>query len=76
LNLSRLSVLKAELEFAESDKERIEILEKIVALSREVEEACQATRASNAVLFDARDKRLRAETALEQAKAHATAHPK
>jgi len=75
LNHAKLSVLNAELEFAESDKERIGILEKIVALSREVEEAYQDSRASRAVLLDARDRRLRAEIALEQAKAHATAAP-
>jgi outer membrane protein TolC len=77
---AKLSVLNAELELAESDKERIGIHEKIVALSREVEQAIdqlyQTGRIPQPDLSNAKKKRLEAEIALEQAKAKATTHSK
>jgi eukaryotic-like serine/threonine-protein kinase len=73
---AKLLVLNAELDLAESDKERIGILERIVTLSREVEKAIdqlyQMGRVTRPDFLDARDKRLKAEIALERAKGKAT----
>jgi WD40 repeat protein len=75
LDEAKLSLLNAELDLAESDKERVAILEKIVALSRKIEKAMdglhQMGRVTRPQLLDARDKRLKAEIALERAKASA-----
>jgi WD40 repeat protein/predicted Ser/Thr protein kinase len=78
---AKLAVLNAKLELAESDKERIAIHEKIVAYSKEIEQAIdrlyQIGRITKPELLKAEQKRLEAEAALEQAKAKAaTQHSK
>jgi outer membrane protein TolC len=74
------ALLDAELEQCESDKERIKVLEEIVALSKESERnAVQRYKTGAATQSDAlmaTAGRLDAEIALERAKSKATAQPK
>jgi hypothetical protein len=69
---AREAVLKAELDLCESDRERVAVLEKLVAAAKEGEErlaaVVQAGQASHAVLVEAKLKRLEVEIALQRAK--------
>jgi RNA polymerase sigma factor (sigma-70 family) len=66
------AVLKAELDLCESDKERVAVLEKMVASAKMSEETAaamvQSGQASPTSLLEAKLKRLEAEIALERAK--------
>jgi tetratricopeptide (TPR) repeat protein/thiol-disulfide isomerase/thioredoxin len=77
---ARLLVLRAELELCDSDRERVAIHEKIVALAKETEETrasqYKARRLSHSDLLTAKANRLEAEVALERAKAKAAAPKK
>ena len=77
---ARLMVLRAQLELCDSDRERVAVHEKIVALAKETEEMqtlrYQAARLSHSDLLMAKANRLEAEVALERAKAKAAAPQK
>jgi tetratricopeptide (TPR) repeat protein/thiol-disulfide isomerase/thioredoxin len=77
---AKLLVLRAELELCDSDRERVAIHEKIVALAKETEETrasqYKAQRLSHSDLLTAKANRLEAEVALERAKAKAAAPKK
>jgi outer membrane protein TolC len=72
---AKLAVLQAELELAESDRERVTVLEKVVAVQKEIETIVQthfkAARAGQIDVLRAKANRLDAEIALERAKAKA-----
>ena len=73
-------VLLAELDLCDSDRERVGIHEKIVALAKGMEEITdtrfKAGRAQHTDLLKARADRLNAEIALERARAKAATQPK
>ncbi len=77
---AKLLVLRAELELCDSDRERVAVHEKIVALAKETEEMqtlrYKAARLSHSDLLTAKANRLEAEVALERAKAKAAAPQK
>jgi hypothetical protein len=72
LLLAKEAVFKAELDLCESDKERLAVLEKMVALTKEHEEVVakmiQSGGLPNRALVEAKLKRLEAEIALERPK--------
>jgi hypothetical protein len=74
---ARLLVLRAELELCDSDRERVAVHEKIVAMAKEIEETLagyyKAQRLLHSDLLTAKANRLEAEVALERAKAKAAA---
>ena len=77
---AKLQVCRAELDLCETDKERVGVYEKIVALAKELETVrntqFEAGRITPAVLGKAKADRLEAETALERAKAKAAGRAK
>jgi outer membrane protein TolC len=80
LHQARKTLLHAELELCESDKERIALLEKMVTLAKEQEESASQLYRTGAVphsdvLMAAAD-RLDAEIALERARSKAASPPK
>jgi tetratricopeptide (TPR) repeat protein/thiol-disulfide isomerase/thioredoxin len=72
---SRLLVLRAELELCNSNRERVAVHEKIVAVAKEIEDTLasyyKAQRLSHSDLLTVKANRLEAEVALERAKAKA-----
>ena len=75
-----LRVYRAELDLCESDKERVAVHEKIVAVLREIEQRVAALHKGAAVsaadVTDAKLNRLEAEIALERAKEKAAGQPR
>jgi len=73
-------VLQAEFELCISDKERIEVLTKLVTLAKEIEavadERVKTMRGLHMDLLKAKADRLKAEIALERAKGQAAGQPK
>jgi len=80
LRKANVSLLRAELELCESEKERIAVHEKAVASARDAERVAAQLHKSGsgtqAALLAARAERLDAEIALERARAKTAAHPK
>jgi RNA polymerase sigma factor (sigma-70 family) len=74
---AKLQVLKAELDLCESDKERVAVHEKMVAVAREcermIEQQYRAAMATHTDLLKAKASRLEAEIALERARTQAAA---
>src|SRR5262249_18406380 len=77
---AKVQVLLGELDLCNTDKERIEILEKIVGHAKELEQVVDANftagRTPHVDLLKAQVDRLNAEIALERARARAAAPPK
>jgi len=78
LSQANTLLLKAELELCESEKERLALHEKAVALAKEIEAAAahryKSGQATQASALAARAARLQAEIGLERAKANVAAH--